>query len=180
MTKALMLPGVKSTAVRVINESLKSMVVLPNRQQFRWVLDQKVKDAMFAVPAGLLRVHLVAAKDLRATDSARLEAKYCSPYVKLQLGAKEVRSKIIRQRTDPVWDQIFDFIVTETEGQTLNLSIFNDETDDLLGKSRTRKLNCTNNTVKSCFSLDLQYFGSTSQENDLCRGFFVTNAWLTV
>ena len=137
MTNLLNAPGfsaLKKTVHQQVMENLKYFTVLPNKISVPFT-DIAHKDFMLDMPAGMLRVHVIAGKNLPIADMALIGQGTSDPYIKLHLGAKEVRTKTKLKTVNPTWNEVFDFIVSEPEGQLLNLELYDEDLqqDDYLG-----------------------------------------------
>ena len=58
-------------------------------------------------------------------------------YIYVAVGAKEVKTRIINNTVQPVWNETFEMIVDSADGQLLYLDVFDDDPgskDDELGR----------------------------------------------
>merc|ERR1712110_590927 len=79
--------------------------------------------------SGTVRVVLKRGEKLKSADSNG----FSDPYVKLQLGPQQHKSKTIKKTLDPQWDESFEFkgVVKDLLSQPLQLHVFD---HDLFGK----------------------------------------------
>lgn len=111
---------------RRIDEALMNMMVLPNR------LVKKLSCATVCAmpnfrcppPAGMLRIHVLAARDLAASDLTLVGPSTSDPYCTLQLADHKGRTKTIKKTCSPEWnnDTPFDFLIWH-ERQSLQLEV---------------------------------------------------------
>lgn len=98
------MPGLSDLLRRIIVEQVAAMMVLPNK------LPIQLSDAVPAAalktpePEGVLRIHVVEAKDLMKKDIGVLGKGKSDPYAVIQVGAQEFRTKIIDNTVNPKWD----------------------------------------------------------------------------
>lgn len=78
---------------------------------------------------GILKFHLNSARNLPKTDLLGS----CDGFVVLELGSQKFRSKVIKNKRDPVWDEDFQFNVSDFEKEILVLTLY----DYNLGTSNT-------------------------------------------
>eukprot|EP00966_Prymnesium_polylepis_P151119 3491340-Prymnesium_polylepis.1 len=69
------------------------------------------REARRANPLGKLTVLLRRAKGLKATDTGLLQSGKSDPYVVARLGGRELKSRVVRESVDPVWEQPLVFEV---------------------------------------------------------------------
>uniref|UniRef100_A0A1B6M122 Extended synaptotagmin-like protein 2a n=1 Tax=Graphocephala atropunctata TaxID=36148 RepID=A0A1B6M122_9HEMI len=132
------MPGLSDMLRRIIVEQVAAMMVLPNK------LPIKLSDAVpsstlrFPEPEGVLRVHVVEAKQLMKKDISMLGKGKSDPYVIVTVGAQTFKSKTIDNTVDPKWDFWCEFVVEELVGQNLVTKVFdkdNAANDDALGRA---------------------------------------------
>uniref|UniRef100_A0AAR2LDD5 C2 domain-containing protein n=1 Tax=Pygocentrus nattereri TaxID=42514 RepID=A0AAR2LDD5_PYGNA len=71
---------------------------------------------------GVLRIHLVEAQDLVAKDSfmgGMVKGK-SDPYVKIRVGGLTFKSRVIKENLNPVWNELYEVILTQLPGQELS------------------------------------------------------------
>ncbi|XP_067937410.1 extended synaptotagmin-2-A-like [Watersipora subatra] len=133
VARVLEIPGLHALLTATILTQIGNYLILPNK--LIYCLSSSVQPAqlLHTEPKGVLRVHLVEAKNLRGHD---LTTK-SDPYVKMTVASECYSSKVIMNCHNPVWkNEIHHFTVMELDGVDLQLQLFDkDDTsnDDLLG-----------------------------------------------
>uniref|UniRef100_A0AAX7SQR8 Extended synaptotagmin-like protein 1a n=1 Tax=Astatotilapia calliptera TaxID=8154 RepID=A0AAX7SQR8_ASTCA len=89
---------------------------------------------------GVLRIHLMEAQNLIAKDNfmgGMMKGK-SDPYVKIRVGGITFRSHTIKENLNPVWNELYEVILTQLPGQEIQFELFDKDIDqdDFLG-SRT-------------------------------------------
>ncbi|XP_029386817.1 extended synaptotagmin-3 [Echeneis naucrates] len=137
MTNLLDSPAFSSLSEETIIDIISSLMVLPNRMCFPLIDQVKVDQMRFPLPRGVVRVHLLEAKDLLAKDTYMmgLVKGKSDPYAKLRVGNRNVKSKTIKESLDPKWNEVYEFVVHEAPGQELEVELYDEDTDkdDFLG-----------------------------------------------
>ncbi|KAL6101261.1 esyt3 [Pungitius sinensis] len=140
MTNLLDSPGFSSLSEETIMDIIASLMVLPNRMCVPLIDQVKVDQMRFPLPRGVVRVHLLEARDLMAMDTYMLglvKGK-SDPYATLRVGNRHFKSKIIKENLHPKWNEVYEFVVHEAPGQELEVELWDDDTDkdDFLGSYR--------------------------------------------
>uniref|UniRef100_A0A673KYJ7 Extended synaptotagmin-1-like n=1 Tax=Sinocyclocheilus rhinocerous TaxID=307959 RepID=A0A673KYJ7_9TELE len=81
-------------------------------------------DSNFA-SEGVLRIHLVEAQSLIAKDNlmgGMVKGK-SDPYVKIRVGGLAFKSQVIKENLNPIWNELYEVILTQLPGQEA-LSVF--------------------------------------------------------
>ncbi|XP_077392042.1 extended synaptotagmin-3 [Festucalex cinctus] len=138
MTNILDSPAFSSLSEGTIMDIIASLMVLPNRMCFPLIDQVKVDQMRFPLPRGVVRVHLVEARDLVAKDTYMLgmvKGK-SDPYAKLRVGDRKVKSKTIKENLHPRWGETYEFVVHEAPGQELEVELFDEDADkdDFIGR----------------------------------------------
>lgn len=140
MTNLLDSPGFSSLSEDTIMDIIASLMVLPNRMCVPLIDQVKVDQMRFPLPRGVVRVHLVEAKNLMAKDTFMmgLVKGKSDPYATLRVGNRHFKSKVIKENLNPTWNEVYEFVVHEAPGQELELEVYDEDTDkdDLLGTYR--------------------------------------------
>uniref|UniRef100_A0A8C0CW41 Extended synaptotagmin-1 n=1 Tax=Balaenoptera musculus TaxID=9771 RepID=A0A8C0CW41_BALMU len=88
----------------------------------------------------VLRIHVLEAQDLIAKDRflGGLVKGKSDPYVKLKLGGRSFRSRVVQEDLNPRWNEVFEVIVTSIPGQELEVEVFDKDLDkdDFLGRCK--------------------------------------------
>uniref|UniRef100_A0A8C1K0S8 Extended synaptotagmin-like protein 1b n=1 Tax=Cyprinus carpio TaxID=7962 RepID=A0A8C1K0S8_CYPCA len=100
---------------------------------------------------GMLRIHLVEGQNLVAKDNlmgGMVKGK-SDPYVKIQVGGETFKSQVIKENLNPVWNEMYEVVLTQLPGQELTLEVFDrdmDMKDDFMGRYEVirLKISCIN------------------------------------
>uniref|UniRef100_A0A8D2ZRM2 Extended synaptotagmin-like protein 1a n=1 Tax=Scophthalmus maximus TaxID=52904 RepID=A0A8D2ZRM2_SCOMX len=89
-------------------------------------------------PQGVLRIHLVEAQNLIAKDNfmgGMVKGK-SDPYVKIRAAGITFRSHTIKENLNPIWNELFEVILTQLPGQEIQFELFDKDIDqdDFLGR----------------------------------------------
>eukprot|EP00440_Ansanella_granifera_P054544 gb/GFBE01059122.1/.p1 GENE.gb/GFBE01059122.1/~~gb/GFBE01059122.1/.p1 ORF type:complete len:1257 (+),score=289.16 gb/GFBE01059122.1/:1-3771(+) len=116
-----------------INDALGNVLVLPNVMNINWGDPDAVSDSavtfMNVLPCAVLRVNVEAARGLKADSSIFRRAP--DSYVRVSLGTQQDETTMIKENSDPIWQQQFDFIVYD-ERQHVKFVVYD---IDLYGNS---------------------------------------------
>ncbi|XP_043968050.1 extended synaptotagmin-1 [Gambusia affinis] len=87
---------------------------------------------------GVLRIHLVEAQNLIAKDNfmgGMVKGK-SDPYVKIRVAGITFRSHTIKENLNPVWNELYEVILTQLPGQEVQFELFDKDIDqdDFLGR----------------------------------------------
>ncbi|RXN26899.1 extended synaptotagmin-1-like protein [Labeo rohita] len=99
--------------------------------------DHTSPDSNFA-SEGVLRIHLVEAQSLIAKDNlmgGMVKGK-SDPYVKICVGGLAFRSQVIKENLNPVWNELYEVILTQLPGQEVEFDLYDKDIDqdDFLGR----------------------------------------------
>uniref|UniRef100_A0A673AJL2 Extended synaptotagmin-3 n=1 Tax=Sphaeramia orbicularis TaxID=375764 RepID=A0A673AJL2_9TELE len=125
-TNLLDSPAFSSLSEEAIMDIIASLMVLPNRMCFPLIDQVKMDQMRFPLPRGVVRVHLLEARDLMAKDTYMLgivKGK-SDPYATLRVGNRHYKSKTIKENLHPKWNEVYEFVVHEAPGQELELEWF--------------------------------------------------------
>ncbi|KAM6994082.1 extended synaptotagmin-1 [Passerculus sandwichensis] len=141
MTNLLDIPGLSSMSDSMIMDSIASYLVLPNRLLVPLLPDlPEAARLRWPLPRGVLRVSLVAARALRSKDRflGGLVQGRSDPYALLRVGTQAATSRVIGDCLEPVWDEMYEFMVHEVPGQELEVELYDKDPDkdDLLGRMK--------------------------------------------
>ncbi|XP_027008331.1 extended synaptotagmin-3 [Tachysurus fulvidraco] len=138
MTNLLDSPALKQFSESTIMDIISSMMVLPNRLCFPLIDQVKVDEMRFPLPRGVVRVHVLEGKDLKAMDKVMMGlAKGTSdPYVVLTVGNQRFKTKTIKETLNPRWNEVYEFVIHEAPGQELEVELYDEDTDkdDFMGR----------------------------------------------
>ncbi|KAM9855995.1 extended synaptotagmin-1 [Aulostomus maculatus] len=87
---------------------------------------------------GVLRIRLVEAQNLIAKDNfmgGMVKGK-SDPYVKIRVAGITFRSHTIKENLNPVWNELYEVILTQLPGQEIQFELFDKDIDqdDFLGR----------------------------------------------
>ncbi|XP_030373546.1 extended synaptotagmin-2 isoform X2 [Scaptodrosophila lebanonensis] len=117
------MPGLSDLLRRIIVEQIGNVMVLPNK------LPISLSDEVSAValkmpePEGLLRIHVVEAKDLMKKDIGVLGKGKSDPYAIINVGAQEFKTQIIDNNVNPKWYYWCEAPVYIEMGQWVDIEI---------------------------------------------------------
>lgn len=138
MTNVLDGPGLSHLSESAIVDVIASLMVLPNRMCFPLIDQVKVEQMKFPLPRGVVRVHVLEARDLVAKDTHMmgLVKGKSDPYTVLRVGNKHFKTKTIKETLNPRWNEVYEFVIHEAPGQELEVELYDEDTDadDFLGR----------------------------------------------
>ncbi|XP_028266222.1 extended synaptotagmin-1 [Parambassis ranga] len=87
---------------------------------------------------GVLRIHLMEAQTLIAKDNfmgGMVKGK-SDPYVKIRVAGITFRSHTIKENLNPIWNELYEVILTQLPGQEIQFELFDKDIDqdDFLGR----------------------------------------------
>nr|CAH7737023.1 unnamed protein product [Callosobruchus chinensis] len=130
-------PGLSDCLRKCIRDTLASMIVLPNR--FPIVLSKDISSEKLKTPnpVGVLRIHIIEAKNLLKKDLKLTGKGKSDPYAILAVGEQTFKTEAIKNNVNPKWDSWAEFVVLDYNGQELQITIWDeDQTDDeFLGRA---------------------------------------------
>ncbi|XP_076603114.1 extended synaptotagmin-3 [Chaetodon auriga] len=137
MTNLLDSPAFSSLSEETIMDIIASLMVLPNRMCVPLIDQVKVDQMRFPLPRGVVRVHLLEARDLVAKDTYMmgLVKGKSDPYATVRVGNRHFKSKVVKENLHPRWNEVYEFVVHEAPGQELEVELFDEDTDkdDFIG-----------------------------------------------
>ncbi|XP_016093251.1 extended synaptotagmin-3 isoform X2 [Sinocyclocheilus grahami] len=138
MTNLLDGPGLSHLSESAIVDIIASLMVLPNRMCFPLIDQVKVDQMKFPLPRGVVRVHVLEARDLVAKDTYMmgLVKGKSDPYTVLRVGNQQFKTKTIKETLNPRWKEVYEFVIHEAPGQELEVKLYDEDTDadDFLGR----------------------------------------------
>ncbi|XP_061579912.1 extended synaptotagmin-3 [Cololabis saira] len=138
VTNLLDSPGFSSLSEDTIMDIIASLMVLPNRMCIPLIDQVKMDQMRFPLPRGVVRVHVLEAKELVAKDTFMmgLVKGKSDPYVTLRVGNRHHKTRTIKESLDPTWNEVYEFVVHEAPGQELEVELYDEDTDkdDFLGR----------------------------------------------
>ncbi|XP_004082055.1 extended synaptotagmin-3 [Oryzias latipes] len=140
MTNLLDSPAFNSLSDDAIMDIIASLMVLPNRMCIPLIDQVKVDQMRFPLPRGVVRVHVLEARNLVAKDTylRGLVKGKSDPYTIVRVGNQHFKTKTIDNCLDPKWNEVYEFVVHEAPGQELEVELFDEDNDndDPLGNFR--------------------------------------------
>ncbi|XP_076730832.1 extended synaptotagmin-3-like [Maylandia zebra] len=134
----LSIPSLSSLSEETILDAIASIMVLPNHMCIPLIDKVKGDQMRFPLPHGVVRVHLLEARDLVAknTHVMNLMKAKSDRYATLRVGSTHFKSKTVKENLFPKWNEVYEFIVHEAPGQELELELCNEgaDKDDCLGR----------------------------------------------
>ncbi|KAI3388248.1 hypothetical protein SNEBB_008442 [Seison nebaliae] len=128
VANALSVPGITDTILTQVNDTFDSLFVLPNRYTIPIFKDIDLSDLEYHLCAGVLRIEVVEAKELRKQDIG-FGAK-SDPYVKIRFGNKYFRTHTQKRTLSPVWNSIYEAIIQDENGARLELNMYDKDADE--------------------------------------------------
>ncbi|XP_077330885.1 extended synaptotagmin-3 isoform X3 [Lithobates pipiens] len=137
LTNLLEIPGVNDMSDGMIVDLIASYLVLPNRFTFPLCSQVNAAELRFPVPHGVLRAYLYEAENLIPKDTylkGLIKGK-SDPYAILRVGNQTYKSKTIQENLNPLWNEMYEFVVHEVPGQDLEIDVYDEDPDkdDFLG-----------------------------------------------
>lgn len=98
------MPGLSDMLRRIIVEQVAAIMVLPNKLPITLSDDVPAHSLKMPEPEGVLRIHVVEAKDLMKKDITVLGKGKSDPYAIITVGAQQFRTQTIDNTVHPKWD----------------------------------------------------------------------------
>ncbi|KAF8570027.1 hypothetical protein P879_05451 [Paragonimus westermani] len=136
MGNVLGLPGLQQTLTTVIRNVVNQLIVLPNRLPVTLVDNVDVQRLKYPMPQGVLRIHVMGARRLKAGDKNIVGEGSSDPYCVIRVGARTFKTAVIQKTLDPEWNEQFETVVDVQCGQFLEVEVYDKDQgnkDDALG-----------------------------------------------
>nr|XP_008118984.2 PREDICTED: extended synaptotagmin-3 [Anolis carolinensis] len=137
LTNLLDAPGISILSDSLIQDFIVSRLVLPNRITIPLKKNINIDQLRFPIPRGVVRVYLLEAENLVQKDNflGAIRGK-SDPYALLRVGVVQLRSRTIQRNLNPIWNEMFEFVVHELPGQDLEIDLYDEDPDkdDFLGR----------------------------------------------
>ncbi|KAF7232664.1 hypothetical protein EG68_10608, partial [Paragonimus skrjabini miyazakii] len=136
MGNVLGLPGLQQTLTTVIRNVVNQLIVLPNRLPVTLVDNIDVQRLKYPMPQGILRIHVMGARRLKAGDKNIVGEGSSDPYCVIRMGARTFKTAVIQKTLDPEWNEHFETVVDVQCGQFLEVEVYDKDQgnkDDALG-----------------------------------------------
>ncbi|VDN02827.1 unnamed protein product [Thelazia callipaeda] len=131
------LPGLLNAIRAIIDSQVSALCVVPNEIVIPLAPNVDVTRLFFPEPDGVLRLEVVEARNLENRDFKFTKRMASDPYCQIQVGSQFSKTRIINNNLNPVWNEYFEFVVDQANGQKLRLELFDyDKTsrDEELGR----------------------------------------------
>ncbi|TPP64365.1 Extended synaptotagmin-2-B [Fasciola gigantica] len=138
MGNVLGLPGLQQTLNNVIRDVINQLIVLPNRLPIQLVDDVNCQRLKYPMPQGVLRMHVMAARNLKVGDKPVVGRGSSDPYCVVRVGARTFKTAVINTTLEPVWNEYYETIVDVHGGQNLEVEVYDKDQgnkDDPLGNT---------------------------------------------
>ncbi|KAM9319372.1 extended synaptotagmin-1 [Gastrophryne carolinensis] len=140
LTNLLDIPGLDVMSDTMLMDIISGHLVLPNRLAIPLTQDLHVAELRSPLPRGIVRIHLLEAKNLSPKDfqMGGLLAGKSDPYAILRVGTQVFTSRTINENLNPVWNEMYEAFVHEVPGQELEVELFDKDPDkdDFLGRMK--------------------------------------------
>ncbi|XP_041927283.1 extended synaptotagmin-2 isoform X2 [Alosa sapidissima] len=137
LTNMLDIPGLNDLCDNIIQDIIYSYLVLPNKISIPLVGETQLAKLRFPMPKGVLRVHFLEAQDLVGKDKflGGLIKGKSDPYGVIQVANQLFQSRVIKENVNPRWNEVYEALVYDHPGQSLDIELFDEDTDkdDFLG-----------------------------------------------
>ncbi|KAL5962341.1 Extended synaptotagmin-2 [Taenia solium] len=136
MGNILTIPGLQQTLYRTVQDTVSSLCVLPNRISVSLVNDVILAQIRFPSAQGAIRVEVISASDLVATDVNPVGKSSSDPYCVVRVGAEKFVTKVLNRTLNPTWNECFEAVVDQKMGQSVIIEVWDKDAsskDDELG-----------------------------------------------
>ncbi|XP_017144749.1 extended synaptotagmin-2 isoform X2 [Drosophila miranda] len=117
------MPGLSDLLRRIIVEQIGAVMVLPNKLPISLSEEVSAVALKMPEPEGILRIHVVEAKDLMKKDISVLGKGKSDPYAIINVGAQEFKTQIIDNNVNPKWDYWCEATVFIEMGQFFEIQL---------------------------------------------------------
>ncbi|XP_023302650.2 extended synaptotagmin-2 isoform X2 [Lucilia cuprina] len=144
------MPGLSDLLRRIIVEQIGNIMVLPNKLPITLSDEVPAVALKMPEPEGILRIHVVEAKDLMKKDIGMLGKGKSDPYAIINVGSQEFKTQIIDNNVNPKWDYWCEAKIFVEMGQTVEFSLFDaddSKKDEPLGRASIEIINAVKRGV---------------------------------
>ncbi|XP_037812090.1 extended synaptotagmin-2-A isoform X5 [Lucilia sericata] len=144
------MPGLSDLLRRIIVEQIGNIMVLPNKLPITLSDEVPAVALKMPEPEGILRIHVVEAKDLMKKDIGMLGKGKSDPYAIINVGSQEFKTQIIDNNVNPKWDYWCEAKIFVEMGQTVEFSLFDaddSKKDEPLGRASVEIINAVKRGV---------------------------------
>lgn len=135
--QVLEVPGLNDLLKKAVSDQVAAMMVLPNKYSVKLQEHISTQTLRYSLPCGVLRIEVVAAKDLVKADIGMLGLGKSDPYAIITVGAHEFRTQVIPNTVNPKWNYYCEVVVYQIPGTTLDIEVMDEDQsskDDFLGR----------------------------------------------
>uniref|UniRef100_A0A034VD48 Extended synaptotagmin-2 n=2 Tax=Bactrocera dorsalis TaxID=27457 RepID=A0A034VD48_BACDO len=175
------MPGLSDLLRRIIVEQIGAVMVLPNKLPITLSNEVPAISLKMPEPEGILRIHVIEAKDLMKKDIGVLGKGKSDPYAVINVGAQEFKTQIIENNVNPKWDYWCEAKIFVELGQSVDITVFdmdNGRDDERLGRATIEIFNVIKRgIVDTWLTLEdakhgllhvrMQWYKLTAEPNDL-------------
>ncbi|XP_055923756.1 extended synaptotagmin-2 isoform X2 [Eupeodes corollae] len=136
------MPGLSDLLRKIIVEQIGAIMVLPNKLPITLSNDVPAVSLKMPEPEGILRIHVVEAKDLMKKDISVLGKGKSDPYAIINVGAQEFKTQTIDNTVNPKWDYWCETVVNSHVFQYVFFNLWDCDqglpgvnADDVLGRA---------------------------------------------
>ncbi|XP_046806715.1 extended synaptotagmin-2 isoform X3 [Lucilia cuprina] len=144
------MPGLSDLLRRIIVEQIGNIMVLPNKLPITLSDEVPAVALKMPEPEGILRIHVVEAKDLMKKDIGMLGKGKSDPYAIINVGSQEFKTQIIDNNVNPKWDYWCEAVVEVTQLTVISFRLYDwDRTgdDESLGRASIEIINAVKRGV---------------------------------
>lgn len=135
--QVLEVPGLNDLLKKAVSDQVAAMMVLPNKFSMKLQEHVSAQSLRFSLPCGVLRLEVVAAKDLVKADIGMLGLGKSDPYAIITVGAQEFRTQVIPSTVNPKWNFYCEAVIYQIPGSTVDIDVMDEDQsskDDFLGR----------------------------------------------
>ncbi|XP_059218409.1 extended synaptotagmin-2 isoform X3 [Stomoxys calcitrans] len=144
------MPGLSDLLRRIIVEQIGNIMVLPHKLPITLSEEVPATALKMPEPEGVLRIHVVEAKDLMKKDISMLGKGKSDPYAIINVGSQEFKTQIIDNNVNPKWDFWCEAAVEVTQHTVITYRLYDwDRTgdDESLGRASIEIINAVQRGV---------------------------------
>lgn len=135
------LPGVMGLIKKNLRKDMAEKCVYPNKVIIPLSQSCDAMAVKCLEPRGILFVHLNGASNLPSKGGMRKLIGQSDPdgYAKVSFGASESVTTVVKNTTEPTWDQWFEFPVETLIGHSVEIDVFDEDSfskDEFMGRAR--------------------------------------------
>uniref|UniRef100_A0A1I7W1K8 C2 domain-containing protein n=1 Tax=Loa loa TaxID=7209 RepID=A0A1I7W1K8_LOALO len=118
------LPGLLNAIRAIIDSQVSALCVLPNEIVIPLAPNVDITRLHLPEPDGVLRLKIMEARNLENRDVKFTKNMASDPYCQIQVGSQFYRTKTIDNNLNPIWNEYFEFVVDQVNGQKLRIELF--------------------------------------------------------